>query len=827
MSLPISRFPEHRILPVSALFVGLMISVPTAQCGTSGKVVNAVRTAVPPTVDGLLDDAAWRPAPPATDFTQFDPEEGGAPTESTAVRLLYDDDAFYVGVMCYDRDPAAIVPQLTRRDRTVEADRFTVQIDSYHDHQTAFVFSTSVSGVQSDGVLSQDGIVYDIQWDAVWDVQTRLTDDGWSAEFRIPFHALRFAESDSGDLVWGINFRRYISRKRETLEWVMIPRTERAAVSLWGVVHGIRNILPPLHLALVPYVSGRATFETASADQSAQSDQEAAAGLDLKYGLTRGFTLDATINPDFGQVEVDQAVLNLTVFETLFPEKRPFFTEGSQLFAFGAAVDKSSLPLFFSRRIGKRPSGSDGVTRPTGGSIEKNPQSTTILGAAKISGRTPAGLWLGALVAATDEETAELRLADGTLSRLRTEPRGAYHVVRVKQEFGQTSWVGGMLTGVAHESALPALSGGVDWNLRVMDGRYAVDGFIAGAQSSAGGSDRAGMAGRMVFSRVSAEHWFYTAAYDAFSRRFSSNDMGFFAQPHEHGGYAQLLYRENFAARPLRRYYAAMNPELRWNWDGIRTQATLNSSLTCELMNFWVVALSHSLGISAYDDAERGLLGIYRRPVSHDFQLSVQTDERAAVSAALSAGYMVDAREKRGFSSLAQVKLRPASWLDLTPSALYQHVHRERTGVFGGGGVVTYVQEGATWSLFGDRDMDLLDCSLRGTVTFTTSLSLQMYGQVLMARGTYRNFGLLAGDARFLVPSVPPPSHDFNLAILNANLLLRWEYMPGSTVYLVWTQGRAGDSGVYGTGFGTRLGETLALPHEDVLLLKVSYWFPL
>jgi hypothetical protein len=608
---------------------------------------------------------------------------------------------------------------------------------------------------------------------------------------------------------------------------VMIPRTERAAVSLWGEVHGIRNILPPLHLALAPYVSGRASFETADGDRPAQSDQEATAGLDLKYGLTRGFTLDATINPDFGQVEVDQAVLNLTVFETLFPEKRPFFTEGSQLFAFGTAVDKSSLPLFFSRRIGKRPSGSGGVGSPAGGSIEKNPQSTTILGAAKISGRTPSGLWLGALAAATDEETAELRLADGTLSRLRTEPRGAYQVVRIKQEFGQTSWIGGILTGVEHQNMLPAYSGGMDWNLRLDEGRYAVDGFFAGAQSSAEGGGRSGAAGRLVFSRISSEHWFYTGAYDAFSRRFSSNDMGFFAQPHDHGGYAQVLYRENFAARPLRRYYLALNPELRWNWDGVRTQAALNTSLTGELMNFWVVSLSHSLGLPAYDDAERGLLGIYRRPVSNDVQMSVQTDERAGISAAISAGYAFDAREKRGFSSLGQVKLRPASWLDLTPSVYYQHIRGERTGVFGGGGVVQYMQDGRAWSLFGDRNLDLLDLGLRGTVTFTTTLSLQMYGQVLLARGAYRNFGLLAGDARFLIPAASPSSYDFNVAVLNANLLVRWEYMPGSTMYLVWTQGRAGDSGVYGTGFGARLGEALALPHEDVLLLKISYWFPL
>jgi hypothetical protein len=221
--------------------------------------------------------------------------------------------------------------------------------------------------VQSDGILSQDGIIYDITWDAVRDVQTRGFLDGWSAEFAILYSALRFSEFTGEDYVWGINLRRYIGRKGEIDEWVMVPRSERAQISKWGKVNGIRDIRPPLHLNLAPYVSGQSSFQTATSAWPSHSDYDAAGGLDLKYGLTQNFTIDVTINPDFGQVEVDQAVLNLTVFETLFPEKRPFFIEGSQLFAFGTTNDNTSLPLFFSRRIGRRPSGNSTVTTPPGG----------------------------------------------------------------------------------------------------------------------------------------------------------------------------------------------------------------------------------------------------------------------------------------------------------------------------------------------------------------------------------------------------------------------------------------------------------------------------
>jgi hypothetical protein len=384
--------------PIGPL-VALVILGDFLFAGTSLKVVTAARTEHAILLDGELSEPAWQMAPPVLDFTQFDPSEGSLPTEITSVRVLYDDNALYVGVVCYDAHPDAIVQQLTRRDRTSEADRFTVSIDSYHDHQTAFVFSTNVNGVQGDGILSQDGSVYDLSWDAVWSVKTRTYLDGWSAEMRIPYNALRFVHQNSDELEWGVNFRRYISRKHETDEWVMVPRSERLQISHWGHLRGLRNISPPLHLNVSPYVSSTSTRQSAAASRPAQADNKFLGGFDLKYGVARNFTLDATVNPDFGQVEVDQAVLNLTVFETRYPEKRPFFVEGSQLFTFGAGVDNTSLPLFFSRRIGKRPTDAFSFSTPAGGSVEENPLVTTILGAAKVSGRSNGGLSLGALTA--------------------------------------------------------------------------------------------------------------------------------------------------------------------------------------------------------------------------------------------------------------------------------------------------------------------------------------------------------------------------------------------------------------------------------------------
>lgn len=790
----------------------------------SGKEVTAVPVDEPPVLDGVLDEEGWRTAGPVLDFTQFDPVEGGLPTEVTAVRMLYTDRALYVGVICYDRRPEGIVQQLTRRDRSTEADRFTVMIDSFRDRQSAFVFSTNVSGVQSDGVLSQAGMVYDDSWDAVWRVQTRIYRDGWSAEFEIPFHELRFADPEGEEHRWGINFRRYISRKHEITEWVMVPRSEQLQIPFWGTLRGVRGIRPPLHLTIVPYVSGSVeSLELTAQDSPVWNGQ---AGVDLKYGLTNNFTLDATINPDFGQVEVDQAVLNLTVFETLFPEKRPFFVEGAQFFSFGASIDNSPLPLFFSRRIGKQPSGAYSVVAPPDGVVESNPQQTTILGALKLSGRSAGGTALGVVSAVTDREYATLRDADGNRQSVRTEPRGSYSVARVRQDFSDGSWVGAIGTLAARESMLPALSGGVDWNLRLARGTHSLDGYVALARPSESARPRMGVAGRLLFSRVSAEHWFYAASYDAASRTFDINDLGYFARPRDQGGYLQLLYRENSAAPPLLRYGLSAVPEARWNWDGIPTQLQAGLRSSAEFTNFWLLELNYTYRHAAYDDAEVGIIGTYRRPAGHTVEAVLATDPRAPLGAELVLIASPDVRGKNALQGYLGATIRPASWAEIMPLVGYQRVRFEETGVFVGGGILTTENAGRTFSVFGDRDLDELDLMLRGIVTFTRTLSLQFTTQVLMARGTYSAYRRLVDATTFIPEPIDAGTYDFNTTTFNANVLLRWEYSPGSVAYLVWTQARYGDAGVYDRSFAERWGDTFSLPHDDVVLLKVSYRLP-
>ncbi len=793
----------------------------TALGGNSAKAIRAVRCDGRIVQDGLLHDWRWQAAQPVSDFTQFYPEEGAAPTEQTSVRILFDDNALYVGVICYDSDPRGIVSQLTRRDRTSEADRFTVQIDSYHDHQTAFVFSTNVAGVQSDGFLSQDGNVYDLSYDGVWQVNTARHREGWSAEFVIPYNAIRFSPQEGQNYEWGINFRRYISRKHETDEWVMVPSSERLLIDKWGHVDGIERIQPPLHLSMIPYVSATATYETETSYRPRRSDLSENAGLDVKYGISRNFTLDAAVNPDFGQVEVDQSILNLTVFETLYPEKRPFFVEGSQIFEFGNSVDNTPLGLFYSRRIGQIPLYSSYVASLPNVTVEENPRATTILGALKVTGHTESGFSLGLLASATDEENAVLRDRAGVKSVLRTEPRGTYNAVRVKQEFGN-SWLGGIATVAARDATLPAFSGGVDWNARFDNGAYTVDGYLAGVHSSSTRNNPDGSAGRLLFSRIAAEHWYYTLSYSFFSANFNSNDLGYFAQPRYHGGYVQLLYRENKAEGWLRRYSLSLVPEVRWNWDEARTLAQIDATFAADWTNFWRSTLRFVINDHAYDDRQRGINGLYLRPVNYWLQATLTTDERKPVSVSLTSDFKFDEKKKSGIGVLAGVTIRPSSWIELTPLLYMEKTIHEETGVFDFASR-RIASDSLGQSLIADRDLADIEFAMRGILTFTRTISLQFYTQMLLPRGRYGNYRSLAANGELV--SYPQQQYDFNTISFQSNILLRWEYLPGSTLYLVWTQSRDDFIDNYTIDFGPRFREAFRLPHDDALLLKVSYWW--
>lgn len=790
--------------------------------GSDGKSISARRTDTAPKIDGILDDDAWKVAPVARDFVQFDPVEGAPPSDLTEVRILYDDGELYFGVFCYDAHPESLITQLTRRDRTTQADRFSVIIDSYHDHNTAFLFSGSVSGVQTDGVLSQDGRLYDVQWDAVWEFNAKSVSDGWTAEFRIPFNALRFSDNDEG-YVWGLNFRRYHARKKETDEWVMVPRKEAppgtiSSVSLMGHLTGLTDIHPPLRLEVVPYQVSRLSYFAQPSPFPLQRLLEGSAGVDVKYGLANNFTFDAAVNPDFGQVEVDQAVLNLSVFETFYPEKRPFFLEGSQIFTFGSMFDSRQLRLFYSRRVGKKPGSR--VAPSNGYFFSELPQFTTILGAGKITGRTDNGLSVGVLSAVTERESAVEEDASGNIRRdVHLEPTADYTAFRIKKEVLSNSFVGMIGTLHAADRSLPSMTGGMDWNMRSSDGSYAMDGYIAGSRTPSGNDDwRTGTAGRIGIGRLAHDHWLAFSLYDFATRTFDIHDAGFFNSPPEHGGYTQITFKEDKVHGPFRRMHVSFEGDYRWNWDGARTLGRLEVEPGMEFLNFWTLGLDYIRELKAFDDEYRGIRGLYERAEGNRLTATLTSDPRRKIQLAMHSGYNNNVRGMSSFFAAAQLTIRPNSWMEYAPALTVIRTRNDEAWTF-------LSSSDAGYSIFADRDVDQYDFSLRGTITFTRDVSVQFFTQTLIAKGQYLNFKELVSptDLRPYGYDKSSINPDFNSKAINANLVLRWEYLPGSTLYVVWTQAREGYTQVYDTPLRTDINEALRLPMDNIILAKINY----
>ncbi|MBI3195804.1 MAG: carbohydrate binding family 9 domain-containing protein [Ignavibacteriae bacterium] len=816
-------------IPIFSTILWIFLFLISVVAQESDKNVIAVRITSPISLDGTLDEASWELASFVSDFKQFDPEESAEPTERTAVKILYDDNALYIGVKCYDSEPSEIEQQLTRRDRSTQADRLSVIIDSYHDHNTAFLFNGSVSGVVSDGVLSHDGLVYDVQWDAVWDFETQIDDDGWTGEFKIPFSALRFSEQYS-EYIWGINFRRYIARKKETVEWVMVKRSEVppgtiSSVSKMGHLTGMNGIKPPIHLEVLPYGIAKQSFLSKPKPFTLQSDLEANAGLDVKYGLSNNFTLDMAINPDFGQVEVDQSVLNLTVFETFYPEKRPFFLEGAQLFTFGNLFDNRSLRMFYSRRIGKKPSSPFG-TPSAGYFFAEEPQTTTILGAGKLTGRTAGGLSIGLLTALTEQEEGIEEDINGN----RKEPvvfdrQASYNVLRLKQDFDNETSLGLMATGAFKDTRFPSLSSGIDWKMKFDEGTYAFEGYVAGSLVTPALDERlTGTAGRIGLGKLEGEHWLVFSFYDFSTKNFFINDLGFYSQPREHGGFTQITYKEDRAEGMLRRYANTFQLNYRWNWDGAKTVAEFEFEPSMEFRNFWTVTLNYTQIFPSFDDENKGIAGLYRKPAGNTMVTTIQTDSRKPVNVLLHGGILTNEKGMNTGIISTRFTLRPTTWMEFVPGFTYYETRSEEAWV-----IPQYTGNG--YNLFGNRDIDQRDLSLRGTITFSPHLSLQFFTQVLLVKVHYEDFRELVSPNDLKPYDVQNSSTfydpDFTEQVLNANVVLRWEYLPGSTAYLVWTQARDGYNSPYSTSFGEDFGQTLRLPMDNVLLLKLSYFWSL
>ncbi|HEY6952852.1 MAG TPA: DUF5916 domain-containing protein [Bacteroidota bacterium] len=809
-----------------------VILIPTfLVAGSNPKTAFAVRTPTPPTIDGRLNDPVWQLARPETTFTQYEPIEGAPPNEKTEIRFLYDDQALYVACRMYDPEPDKIVARLARRDDEVESDYVSLRIDSYEDNQTDFEFTVSAAGVKTDILEFDDGLRQDASWDVVWDVRTSIDSEGWVAEFRIPFQTLRFSQKETHD--WGLQILRSVSRTQEHLYWVLIPKSQNGWASRFGHLKGISGIQTSTSAEILPYVLGSArTFPPTPANTNGR-DFTSNAGFDLKYRPSVSLTVDATINPDFGQVEADPAVLNLTTFQTFYPEKRPFFIEGSQIIHFSTFGDNAGPGLFYSRRIGRPIS----VYAPPGGYVEDQPDFATILGAVKLSGKTEDGLSIGALEAMTNQEKATVVDSTGARSNQLVEPLSNFSLIRLKQDILQNSNVGMIVTNVSRRGALPAITGGVDWNVRFFENEYHVDGFLATTHTTtadpivqnADGSYHDGPAGRVTFNKEGGPHWRWSLDYDFTTKGFNDDDIGYFRRPNDRGSVNTIQYRQDVPGSLFQRWNASAIYHYRSNFDNAELFNSFGLQGEILLPSYWDFQYTASFDAGKYDDRETRGNGLYRKPLSRAVQFMMASDPRLPVTGNLSATVGNDTRGSSNWDAAVTILLKPVSSVTLQFTLEnYRSVKffawvANRTSVDD-----STLSPNTVNSIFAQRSVSQWDLVSRGSFVFARDLTLQYYVQVFFANGKFENTQRMISNDTFtpyvFSPGVAANPPDFTSLSFNSNIVLRWEYMPGSTAYFVWSQARLGNAGGYATPFGENFSNTLGLPATNVFMLKVSYW---
>ncbi len=834
-----------------------------------------------PHIDGRLTDPEWAAATPITQFTQSDPTDGAPASERTEVRVLRDGDALYIGARLYDHDPSKILTKLSRRDNSVSTDRFEVMIDGYHNRLTGAHFRVNPGGAIYDGLISAAG-GEDASWDPVWDAAAHVDSLGWCAEMRIPFSQLRYTPQSGGD--WGIQIARVIFRTGE-IDWFShTPKSETGGVARYGVLHGVGDLPATRRLEVRPYLLARdQALHDADLRPLQPPAQSLEGGLDAKYGLTSTLTLDATFNPDFGQVEVDPASVNLTTAETFYPEKRGFFVEGADNFAFGRSRSMNSfglLRVFHSRRIGRAP------TRALRGVEDVDaPAEATILGAAKVTGRLGGGWTLGVLDALTARERADVIYGGGTRGVETVEPFTHYGIARVSREMRHGDTVlGGLVT--ATQRALPeqalrdqyrssAYLAGVDLNHAWARQTWAFDASVVGTwlEGSPNAIAAAQRSPLRYFNRVDHEsyehydptrtslagfgwesslaknggkHWLGSISFGGKSPGLEFNDLGFHTQADYHAVSPILMYQENTPHRVVRSW--TIYPYTNWVWDfgGKKIYDGNAVGGNATLANFWNVWGSYTDNRRAYDNRLTRGGPATLLPHIHSYDMGVSTDSRKTWS--ISPNYSHSANDLGGWgnSTGLTASFRPSPTLRFSFEPSYDESHS----------LFQYVQKVADSDVaYGTRyivsalDQRTLSLVTRLDATFTPRLSVQLYLQPLVSTGKYSEFKDLY-DPRHLAYAifgrdrgtitrqengdyvVDPgngttftiPNPDFNFRSLLGNAVVRWEYRPGSTLYAVWQHTRQGAEGYGDFSFHRDFSALVHQPADNVFVVKATYW---
>jgi hypothetical protein len=886
---------------------------------TDRPVAHATAIVDHPVLDGRLDEPAWARARAVTEFTQLDPEEGRPASARTEVRIVYDGEALYIGAWLHDSvRPSS---RLVRRDAYVlDSDWFSIAIDSYHDHLSAFRFSVNPAGVRRDEIFTSSGRTVntagttvvtdrgglaDQSWDPVWDAATTVTDSGWTAEIRIPFSQLRFSPAEQQ--TWGLQMERRIARRQEQALFAFTPKDQPAGVAFYGHLEGIAGLRAQQRLDVLPYASGRMLSRPTLAPAASvgfpdpfRSPREHSFGVgaDVKYRVTSDFTLDATLNPDFGQVEQDPAVVNLTAFELQFEEKRPFFVEGAEILRFGTSIfgaqEGGPPQLIYSRRVGRAPQ----LAVPDSAVYADLPDVAHVLGAAKLTGRTATGWSVGMLEAVTGREHASFVARAGTPGSSEVEPLTSYFAGRLKRDFrGGRSTLGGLVTAVnrrpesdaaAAQLRRSAYTAGADFRSETADHVWSVVGsfspsYVTGSATAIAATQRSS---NHFFQRPDARHlhydpnatslagyrvqldggkrtgsWTGNVAMTASSPGYEINDLGFQTSTDRIVLDPNVTYEHTRPGRVLRRWSIRAGPDNVWNydWDIVRRQSYV--TLQSQLRNYWTASLQVNHASPAYSDRLTRGGPLTRTPAGDGIKLDVASDPRRRYTVASTINRTADRSGLDQALYSVDVGLKPADNWEIR---IGPDLNRVRLPAQ----YVTTVSDPTATQTFGRRyvfaplHQTTLGIETRLNVTFTPRLTVEVYAQPFVATNDFgalkelrapRTFDFAAygtqigsatrdsagrttvdpdgaGPARAFVVD----DRDFTLASLRGNAVLRWEWRPGSTLYVVWQQERAEQlGGIEAAQRGRELGrlavgddlqELMRVRPVNVLMFKISYW---
>ncbi len=842
-------------------------------------------------LDGRLDESFWTSVQMVSDFTQKEPDAGQPATERTEVGFAFDDHALYIGARMFSNHPESLHIDVNRRDNPGNCEQMIVSIDSYLDRRTCYDFGVSVAGVRTDRYHPIDNEYERIpSFNPVWDARSHIDSSGWTCEMRIPFSQLRFI--DRPEQVWGVNMNRWVPARNEDAFWIAVPRDETGWSSWFGDLHGISGIKPTRRLELLPYLAGDARFESGR-DESDPfndgSDFDGRAGADVKMGLGPNLTLDATINPDFGQVEADPAEVNLTAFETAFSEKRPFFIEGSQLF------ESEGPTYFYSRRVGTRPRGF------ADGDFVDYPSNATILGAAKVTGRTSGGLSVGVLSAVTSQEQARVYdTASGEESTLDVEPATGYGVVRLQQEFGKDqSTAGILLTGLARDLdeedpvadilRQNAVTGNLDWTLRFKGGAYDIYGYagfshVEGSRASilrtqrssaryyqrpdaeyvevdSNATSLSGYTFGMRGGKRSGKHWLWGGGFAVESPGFELNDAGILSQADDIESWNHITYREQTPGKLFRRYEITLSRNSFWNYAAVRkpaddpshllTFAELNLDAT--FTNFWNA--HYYLGYDWPGKSDNLTRGgpMAATPQGIFTEASFRNNFTSRVSLSAWVFYFSNDigswEQSTGFSVGGRIGNRMS--YSVEPRFTREADSRQYiTAIVPKAGDVGNPATYGNRYVLGNIYRSQLSAQIRINYFFTPDLSLECYAEPFAASGDYRSFGELRAaasrditeygvngieieetdDGQYQVTDNSETfefvAEDFGVRSFRSNVVLRWEFRPGSTFYVVWQQDRFGFKEPGRRVRIRSLGDGLSSDGANFFAIKMSYWIP-